>query len=154
MSLTLSLSYCLLHPSVFVNSPALFRPFLKRARRLHQSILLLFTSTTYLNNTPPNPEIQPNKRCRLTTSPTKRGLISYVGAIPSLPGPPEAPWIGITLDEPVGKNDGSVPSGGRYFTCGRNRGVFVRAERIEVGDFAELGLGDDDEGEGSEMEEI
>ncbi|CAD6581115.1 MAG: hypothetical protein ASARMPREDX12_000364 [Alectoria sarmentosa] len=89
-------------------------------------------------------------RCRLTDSPTKRGLISFVGPIPSLPGPPGAPWIGITLDEPVGKNDGSVPSGERYFQCGRNRGVFVRAERVEVGEFPELGLED----EGSDMEEI
>ena len=32
--------------------------------------------------------------------------------------------------------------------------MFVRPERVEVGDFAELGLDDDDEGEGSEMEEI
>lgn len=89
-------------------------------------------------------------RCRLTDSPTKRGLISFVGPIPSLPGPPGAPWIGITLDEPVGKNDGSVPSGERYFQCGRNRGVFVRAERVEVGEFPELGLED----EGSDMEEM
>ena len=76
--------------------------------------------------------------------------MSYVGPVPSLPGPPGAPWIGITLDEPVGRNDGRVPSGERYFQCGRNRGVFVRAERVEVGNFPELGLGD----EGSDMEEI
>lgn len=54
----------------------------------------------------------------------------------------------------MGKNDGSVASTGeRYFQCGRNRGVFVRAERVEVGEFAELGM-EDEEGEGSEMEEI
>ena len=143
-----------------MKNPDSFPSIFRRAVRLHQSIPLLFTSTTQLPNTNhliathPPPEIQPNQRCRLTDSPTKRGLISYVGAIPSLPGPPGAPWIGITLDEPVGKNDGSVASGERYFTCGRNRGVFVRPERVEVGDFAELGLDDDDEGEGSEMEEI
>ncbi|KAM0801127.1 CAP Gly-rich domain-containing protein [Usnea florida] len=102
------------------------------------------------NKPPPIPEIHPTTRCRLTDSSTKRGTVSFIGAIPSLPGPPGAPWIGITLDEPVGKNDGSVPSGERYFQCGKNRGVFVRAERVEVGDFPELGL----EGEGSDMEEI
>lgn len=33
--------------------------------------------------------------------------------------------------------------------------MFVRAERVEVGEFPELGLEDDEgEGEGSEMEEI
>lgn len=95
-------------------------------------------------------DITPPSRCRLSGSSTKRGTVSFVGPIPTLPGPPGAPWIGITLDEPVGKNDGSVPSGERYFQCGKNRGVFVRAERVEVGDFPELGL----EAEGSDMEEI
>lgn len=51
----------------------------------------------------------------------------------------------------MGRNDGSVASGERYFECGTKRGVFVRAERVEVGEFPELGLEDD---EGSDMEEI
>ena len=74
-----------------------------------------------------------------------------------MPGPPGAPWIGITLDEPVGKNDGSVAATGeRLFFCGKNRGVFVRAERVEVGEWPELGVEDEDEDEeeGGEMEEI
>ena len=54
----------------------------------------------------------------------------------------------------MGKNDGSVAATGeRYFSCGKNRGVFVRAERVEVGEWGELGLEDEDE-EGGEMEEI
>lgn len=108
-------------------------------------------------------DIHPPLRCRLlpTTPLAKHGSISYVGPIPSLPGPPGAPWIGITLDEPLGRNDGSVVADGgteeRYFTCGRNRGVFVRAGRVEVGEgFGVLGVDDEGEGEGegSEMEEI
>ena len=160
MSLTLFLSYCQFTPSCLREEPRLFPLDLSKSSppaSINPFTLYLYHSATKHNHliaTHPPPEIQPNQRCRLTDSPTKRGLISYVGAIPSLPGPPGAPWIGITLDEPVGKNDGSVASGERYFTCGRNRGVFVRPERVEVGDFAELGLDDDDEGEGSEMEEI
>lgn len=120
-------------------------------------------------------DIHPPLRCRLLPATTlaKHGAVSYVGPVPSLPGPPGAPWIGVTLDEPLGKNDGSVEGGDggkgenggkggngteRYFTCGRNRGVFVRAGRVEVGEgFGVVGFddeGDEDEGEGGEMEEI
>lgn len=76
----------------------------------------------------------------------RRGTVRYLGAIPELPG--IGVWVGIALDEPVGRNDGSVKGGKRYFECGASCGVFVRPERVEVGDFPVL----DELGE--EMEEI
>lgn len=38
-------------------------------------------------------------------------------------------WAGIELDEPDGKNDGSV-LGERYFYCAKNHGLFVPAVRV------------------------
>jgi dynactin 1 len=38
-------------------------------------------------------------------------------------------WVGIELDEPTGKNDGSV-QGERYFHCGQGFGMFIRPSAI------------------------
>lgn len=38
-------------------------------------------------------------------------------------------WAGVTLDEELGKNNGSV-NGVVYFTCKPNHGVFVQASKI------------------------
>ncbi|KAF2789586.1 hypothetical protein K505DRAFT_312868 [Melanomma pulvis-pyrius CBS 109.77] len=77
----------------------------------------------------------------LPATDARRGTISYVGLVPEIPG--LGSWIGITLDEPTGKNDGSV-KGKKYFECGKNYGVFVKPERCEAGDFPPLDLGDED----------
>ena len=74
--------------------------------------------------------------------------MEFVGLIPSLPGASDGPWVGVALDEPYGKNDGSV-NGERYFQCQGNHGIFVRPERIEIGDYPELGFEDD-----PDMEEL
>lgn len=71
----------------------------------------------------------------------RRGTVSYTGLVPEIPG--IGAWVGVTLDEPTGKNDGSV-KGKRYFQCGSNCGVFVRPERCEAGDFPVLDEFDED----------
>ncbi|KAL1601398.1 hypothetical protein SLS60_006311 [Paraconiothyrium brasiliense] len=72
---------------------------------------------------------------------SRRGTVSYVGQVPEIPG--IGSWVGITLDEPTGKNDGTV-NGKRYFECGKNYGVFLRPERCEAGEFPPLDMGDED----------
>ena len=53
------------------------------------------------------------------------GTISYVGMTTFAPGK----WVGVTLDEPNGKNDGEV-QGKRYFSCPPNHGIFVRQTQL------------------------
>ena len=83
--------------------------------------------------------IAKGKRCRLLPlgetddSSDRRGEVAFVGDVEDLPG--VGAWVGVRLDEPTGKNDGSV-KGKRLFDCGGvKRGVLVRPERVEVGDF-------------------
>lgn len=56
---------------------------------------------------------------------TKPGYIAFLGETQFAPGE----WAGVVLDEPVGKNDGSV-SGVRYFQCEPKRGVFARISKL------------------------
>lgn len=88
--------------------------------------------------------IKLDARCRLLPdSDHRRGAVKFIGDIPEIPG--VGAWIGVQLDEPTGKNDGTV-KGTRYFDCTSNCGVFVRPERVEVGDFPVLDeLADDDD---------
>ena len=80
-------------------------------------------------------------RCQLLPASTdaRRGTVKFVGPVPEIPGG-AGPWVGVALDEPTGKNDGSITDKNtgktkRYFECGRGCGVFVRPERVEVGAF-------------------
>ncbi|KHN85536.1 Dynactin subunit 1 [Toxocara canis] len=40
-------------------------------------------------------------------------------------------WVGVVLDEPNGKNNGSV-KGVKYFECEANHGMFVRASQVKL----------------------
>lgn len=61
----------------------------------------------------------------------RRGEVKFVGKASSMPS---GFWVGIELDEPMGKNNGTV-KGIQYFECGDNYGVMVRPDKVEVGDF-------------------
>jgi len=70
-------------------------------------------------------------RCEIAGG--RRGVVMYVGPIPEMP---IGWWIGVKLDEPLGKNDGSV-KGARYFTCDPAYGCFIRPQNVQVGDYPE-----------------
>eukprot|EP00746_Dinoflagellata_sp_MGD_P143747 gnl/MRDRNA2_/MRDRNA2_76540_c0_seq2.p1 gnl/MRDRNA2_/MRDRNA2_76540_c0~~gnl/MRDRNA2_/MRDRNA2_76540_c0_seq2.p1 ORF type:complete len:2413 (+),score=413.30 gnl/MRDRNA2_/MRDRNA2_76540_c0_seq2:124-7362(+) len=54
------------------------------------------------------------------------GYVKYYGTTEFAKGV----WVGVALDEPHGKNDGTV-KGKRYFTCEPNYGIFTRADKVE-----------------------
>ncbi|KAL3863717.1 hypothetical protein ACJMK2_005462 [Sinanodonta woodiana] len=57
------------------------------------------------------------------------GTVAYIGTTLFSTGK----WIGVVLDEPKGKNDGTV-QGKTYFTCPDNHGIFVRQSQITAVD--------------------
>ncbi|XP_014615438.1 PREDICTED: dynactin subunit 1 isoform X5 [Polistes canadensis] len=54
-----------------------------------------------------------------------QGIIAYIG----YPTFATGKWIGVILDEPKGKNNGTV-KGQQYFKCPDNHGMFVRQTQI------------------------
>ncbi|KAF2861182.1 hypothetical protein K470DRAFT_257091 [Piedraia hortae CBS 480.64] len=86
--------------------------------------------------------VKVGRRCRLRPeTDQRRGEVAFVGDIGELGG---GAWVGVRLDEPSGKNDGTV-EGKRYFHARAKCGVFVRPERVEVGDFGVEDVDEDDE---------
>lgn len=49
----------------------------------------------------------------------------------------ECLWIGVQLDEPVGKHDGII-KGKRYFQAHHHAGTFVKPSAVRTGDFPEV----------------
>ncbi|XP_072351552.1 CAP-Gly domain-containing linker protein 1 isoform X10 [Scyliorhinus torazame] len=62
---------------------------------------------------------------RIWVNGSKPGFIQFLGESQFAPGQ----WAGIVLDEPIGKNDGSV-AGVRYFQCEPLRGIFTRPSKL------------------------
>ena len=84
-------------------------------------------------------QVEPGKR---------RGVVRYLGHVPEL-GP--GYWVGVVFDEPVGKTDGSTPTGTRYFEALPKHGGFIRAKNIQVGDFPERDLFDEEDDSDDEL---
>ncbi|XP_057209949.1 CAP-Gly domain-containing linker protein 1 isoform X4 [Triplophysa rosa] len=62
---------------------------------------------------------------RVWVNGNKPGVVQFLGETQFAPGQ----WAGIVLDEPIGKNDGSV-SGVRYFQCEPLMGIFTRPSKL------------------------
>ncbi|XP_044029180.1 CAP-Gly domain-containing linker protein 1 isoform X2 [Siniperca chuatsi] len=62
---------------------------------------------------------------RVWVNGNKPGFVQFIGGTQFAPGQ----WAGIVLDEPIGKNDGSV-AGVRYFQCEDGRGIFTRPSKL------------------------
>uniref|UniRef100_A0A7S4JYB2 CAP-Gly domain-containing protein n=1 Tax=Odontella aurita TaxID=265563 RepID=A0A7S4JYB2_9STRA len=77
-------------------------------------------------------EVQPGGR---------RGRVAFAGEVPELGG--GGHWAGVIFDEPVGKADGSVKGGKRYFEASPGFGGFVRGKNLAVGDFPERDIMDE-----------
>ncbi|XP_023809427.1 kinesin-like protein KIF13B isoform X1 [Oryzias latipes] len=67
--------------------------------------------------------------CHVTVGSNKAGAVRYIGTTHFA----EGVWVGVELNTPVGKNDGSV-GGHRYFHCKAGYGVLVRPDRLSSRD--------------------
>ncbi|NP_001138546.1 kinesin family member 13B L homeolog [Xenopus laevis] len=62
----------------------------------------------------------------VTVGSNKNGIVRYVGPADFQ----EGVWVGVELETPAGKNDGSV-GGKHYFKCNPGYGVLVRPNRVK-----------------------
>jgi tubulin-folding cofactor B len=67
--------------------------------------------------------IQVGLRCQVEGN--GRGAVQFVGPVDFQPGV----WVGIKLDEPTGKNDGTVKDR-KYFECNPNYGLFAKPTKV------------------------
>lgn len=79
-------------------------------------------------------------RCQVEPG-SRRGVVSFVGLVPELG---TGHWVGVTFDEPVGKTDGTAKGGKRYFEALDRHGGYVRGKNMQVGDFPERDIFDED----------
>ncbi|KAK6528634.1 hypothetical protein TWF694_003892 [Orbilia ellipsospora] len=86
--------------------------------------------------------IKVGARCMVGDSAAeRRGEVAYVGQVDAIPQ--GGVWIGVRLDEPTGKNDGTI-DGKFFFDAGQSRGIFVRPSRVTIGEYPPNLLEEDD----------
>lgn len=64
---------------------------------------------------------------RVSLDGVKEGVIGFMGETQFAKGI----WVGVILETPDGKNNGSV-NGVQYFECGPNRGLFAKPEKLTI----------------------
>jgi dynactin 1 len=64
---------------------------------------------------------------RVWTADGRAGTVRYSGPTEFAPGE----WIGVDLDEALGKNNGSV-NDKEYFKCEQSHGMFVKASLLTL----------------------
>lgn len=93
--------------------------------------------------------IEVGMRCEVSPG-SRRGSIAFTGEVPELGS--GGFWVGVVFDEPVGKTDGMVKGGKRYFDApGTKYGGFVRGKNLQVGDFPERDIMDELEDSDDEL---
>lgn len=97
------------------------------ARKRAEELAVLYSNIECLR------DIKVGMRCSVSPG-DRRGEVCFVGMVEGLAG---GYWIGVKLDEPLGKNDGSI-NGRRYFQTDENCGAFARPDNVEVGDFPNI----------------
>ncbi|CAG2065232.1 unnamed protein product, partial [Timema podura] len=80
--------------------------------------------------------VKVNQRVEVTGKDV-RGVVAYVGSTMFASGK----WIGVVLDEPRGKNNGSI-QGKTYFQCKENHGMFVRQSQLTLLDESGAPIGE------------
>ena len=71
------------------------------------------------------PDFRPGQSVLLSDG--NRGTVRFAGQTQFRVGD----WLGVELDERIGKNDGSV-NGVRYFDCPNGYGIFVKPMTVKV----------------------
>lgn len=64
---------------------------------------------------------------RCSTSKYGSGIVRYIGNF----GDNVGVRIGIELDQPLGRNDGTAKNGERYFKCASKHGIYVKPSAVE-----------------------
>mmetsp|Transcript_142 Transcript_142/g.145 ORF Transcript_142/g.145 Transcript_142/m.145 type:complete len:324 (-) Transcript_142:26-997(-) len=85
--------------------------------------------------------IQVGMRCQVQPG-KRRGKVAFVGLVPEIGG--GGHWVGIIFDEPVGKTNGTVKNIQYFEAINAKHGGFIRGKNIQVGDFPERDIMDDE----------